>query len=77
MRKGKTGYLDSSYDVEMARGGYHIAIKQFLEDEFDSDNIGLYSFYIISEENWSNGFAYWGDGEWLPGVHIEYEYTYR
>lgn len=70
-------WLNGTYDVETTEGIYHIATQEFPEDEFDSDNIGLYSFYIISEENWSNGFAYWGDGEWLPGVHIEYEYTYR
>ena len=66
-------YLETSYDVKTDETTYHIAIKEFIKDDFDPNNIGLYSLYIIDSKIWEYSYAYWGGGKWIPGINIEQE----
>ena len=50
---------------------YYVAMKECTKDDFDQDNIGLLSIYIIKSEDWKEDYVYRGDGKWTPGIHIE------
>lgn len=63
--------IQSTFDVETKEGNYRFAIKTFIKDTADSDNVGIHSLYIIKAENSDIQFAYWGDGKWTPGIVIE------
>jgi len=73
-RKKRTGErwrtVDASYDVETTEGAFCFAFKTVTIDNTNSDNLGISSLYIIDYENSDKGFAYWGDGEWTPGINI-------
>lgn len=66
----KTSALISSYDVETTEGAFCFAFNTVEIDNTNSDNLGISSLYIIDYENSDKGFAYWGDGEWTPGINI-------
>lgn len=61
----------ASYDVTTTEAEYRIAFRFCTVDSDNSDNIGLYSFYIIEAENSDRNFAYWGNDEWIVGINIE------
>lgn len=63
--------IQSTYMVKTDEQIYRIAIKEFVQDTSDIDNVGIYSLYIIKEENSDPEFAYWGDGKWSPGIIID------
>ena len=46
-------------------------MKECTKDDFDQDNIGLLSIYIIKSEDWKEDCVYRGDGKWTPGIHID------
>lgn len=62
--------IQSTYDVETNEQKYRIAIKQFVADNTDSNNIGICSLYITKAEDSNLQFAYWGDGKWTPGITV-------
>lgn len=63
--------IQSTYDVETNGGIYRFAIKTFLKDSADANNIGVYSLYVMRVEDSDIRFAYWGDGNWTPGINID------
>ena len=63
--------MNSTYDVETSKEKYRIAIQNVVDDTTNSDNVGIRSFYIIKAENDTDlQFAYRGDGEYTPGIHL-------
>ena len=63
--------IQYSVTVETTAGKYHIAILECVTDDFDEDNVGVISIYIIKAENWQNDVVYRGDRNWTPGINIE------
>ena len=63
--------IQYSVTVETTVGKYHIAILECVADDFDEENIGVTSIYIIKAENWQKDVVYRGDGNWTPGINIE------
>lgn len=58
-------------DVETSKDKYRIAIKWFVVDESDSNNVGIHSLYIIRfEEDPNKEYSYAGDGLWSNGINI-------
>jgi hypothetical protein len=63
--------IDSTYDVKTSKGKYRFAIRTMANDPGNEDNIGIYSLYIIKmEDDPYKDYAYWGDGEWTPGINF-------
>ena len=67
--------IQSSFTLETTEGTYYIAIKECVQDEFDGNNVGVMSFYIIEEKNWDTDYIYRAGGatEMDLGIHIELE----
>lgn len=64
-------YIDSTYDVKTSKQKYRFAIREFTIDTANKDNIGICSLYIIKEEDDTDPkFAYWGDGNFTPGINL-------
>ncbi len=63
--------IQHSVTIETTSGRYHIAILECVIDDFDEENVGVTSIYIINAENWQNDYVYRGDGNWTPGINIE------
>lgn len=63
--------IQYSVTVETTAGKFHIAILECVTDDFDEENVGVTSIYIINSENWQNDYVYRGDGNWTPGINIE------
>ena len=63
--------IQYSVTVETTAGKYHIAILECVTDDFDEENVGVISIYIIKAESWQNDYVYRGDGNWTPGINIE------
>ncbi len=63
--------IQHSVTIETTSGRYHIAILECVIDDFDEENVGVTSIYIINAENWQNDSVYRGDGNWTPGINIE------
>lgn len=63
--------IQPSVTVETTAGKYYIAILECVIDDFDEENVGIMSIYIISAENRQNDYVYRGDGNWIPGINIE------
>ena len=49
---------------------YYIAIRECTKDDFDNNNVGVISIYIIKSEDWDEDYIYRGDGKWTPGINI-------
>ena len=64
-------FMESTYDVETSKQKYCFAIKEYVSDTADPDNVGIYSLYVILAENTNIQFAYWGDGKWTSGIVID------
>lgn len=63
--------MESNYDVKTTKGAYRIAIRTVTKDSRASDNVGIQSLYIIKlEDDPYPQYAYWGDGEFTPGINI-------
>lgn len=63
--------IESTFEVSTNTYIYRIAIKEYVIDDFNSDNIGICSFYIIKQsEDINFDFAYWGDNKFTPGINI-------
>ena len=63
--------LYSTYDLETSNQEYRIAIKDFTVDTANSNNVGIYSFYIIKlEDDPDPKIAYRGDDKYTPGINF-------
>ena len=62
--------IQSAFCISTTENIYYIAIKECIKDEFDDNNIGIMSIYIIESNNWTEDYVYRGDGKWIPGINI-------
>ena len=62
--------LRSTYDVKTSENTYRFAIKEFTTDTADPNNVGVYSIYVINAKDTDMDVAYWGDGNWTPGLTV-------
>ena len=62
--------IQSAFCINTTESSYYIAIKECVKDEFDDNNIGIMSIYIIESSNWTEDYVYRGDGKWNPGINI-------
>lgn len=62
--------VQSAFCISTTENIYHIAIKECVQDEFDDDNVGIMSVYIIESNKWTEDYVYRGDGKWIPGINI-------
>ncbi len=64
--------MESSCDVETTECKYRFAIQYVTKDTANRRNLGLHSLYIIKvqDDDTYPEYAYWGDGEFTPGIHI-------
>lgn len=63
--------LHATYDIQMEEGNFRIALSLVRTDNTNPDNVGLWSVYIIrAEDDTDLQYAYRGDGEYTPGIHI-------
>lgn len=64
--------LRSTYDIVTDKGNYRATMKMISVDTNDSDNIGVWSIYIIKAENDDDlSCAYWGDLKYTPGINLD------
>ena len=67
--------LQYTYDVVTSKQNYRFAIKEYTVDTSDKNNIGIYSLYVIKfEDDPYPEYAYWGDGNWTPGINFNCNY---
>ena len=60
-----------TYDVKTSMDQYRIAFYEISHDTKNTQNVGIWSLYIIKLENDTDPeFAYRGDGKYTPGIHI-------
>ena len=50
---------------------YYMALHAYTRDDADSGNVGITSLYIMRVAESDTPFAYWGDGNWTPGITIQ------
>jgi hypothetical protein len=62
--------IQSAFCITTTENTYYIAIKECVKDEFDDNNIGVVSIYIIKSNDWKEDYIYRGDGKWTPGINI-------
>lgn len=62
--------IQSSFCIETTENKYHIAIKECVTDEFDKNNEGVVSIYIIEDSVWGQDYVYRGNAEWSKGINI-------
>ena len=62
--------IQSAFYLETSARKYYIAIRECTKDDFDNNNVGVISIYIIKSEDWDEDYIYRGDGKWTPGINI-------
>ena len=59
-----------AFYLETSAQKYYIAIRECTKDDFDNNNVGVISIYIIKSDDWDEDYIYRGDGKWTPGINI-------
>lgn len=62
--------IHSAFHIETSEQKYYIVIRECTKDDFDKNNVGVISIYIIKSEDWNEDYIYRGDGKWTPGINI-------
>lgn len=62
--------IQASFTIVTSERKYYLAIKECTRDDFDENNIGIISIYIIEASNWTVDYVYRGGGQWSPGINI-------
>ena len=63
--------FDLSYDVTTSVREYRFSVLEYITDDADPDNEGIWSLYIIKmEDDPQPEYSYRGDGKRTPGIHI-------
>ena len=62
--------INASFSINTTESTYYIAIKECTRDDFDENNVGVLSIYIVDSNKWPEEYVYRGDGKWLPGINI-------
>lgn len=71
IENGKTHKeIQSAFELQTSEDKYYVAIKECTRDDFDSNNIGVMSIYIIESVNWKQDYIYRGDVKWTFGINI-------
>lgn len=60
----------SAFTVTTTTNTYHFAVLECVLDEFDNNNVGLLSVFVIDANNWHSSSVYRGDGEWTHGINV-------
>ena len=60
--------MESTFDVQTSEIKYRCAMKFITQG--NSEDIGVISLYVIKADDTSLEGAYWGDGDFIPGIHI-------
>ena len=63
--------IEASYDIITTDSTYRVAIKFCVIDSENPDNVGLISIYFTEAICSNMNYAYWGDGNWNPGITID------
>ena len=62
----------SYFIIETNEDKYHIAINECVVDTIDKNNVGIYSFNIISDDDWTEDYIYGGlEQATIAGIIIE------
>jgi len=62
--------IQSAFCINTTEDTYFVAIKECTKDQFNANNIGIVSIYVIESDNWTEDYTYRGDGRWISGIHI-------
>ena len=62
--------IESAFNIKTSQKTYYFAIKECTRDDYNDDNVGIVSMYVIGSENWGKDYVYRGDAEWAPGINI-------
>lgn len=62
--------LQVSFEFVTSVDTYQAAIMFFPLDNFDSSNVGIYSFYVRKKAQ-TNDYNYRGDGLWTVGITVD------
>lgn len=65
----RTKHFVIIYNVETNKQKYIFLLIDNIIDDYNKDNIGLYTLRIIKAENEDTEFGYWQDME-LPGIYM-------
>lgn len=60
-------HLEMLYDIQTTTLNYHIGIQWYTQDDYDENNVGIWSLYIesyIKDSDWTT------IEEWEIGIHI-------
>ena len=57
--------------LETQSDRYYVAIKECTKDNYNVNNVGVISLYIINAKDWQKEYVYGGDGKWTPGINID------
>lgn len=64
--------IEATYDVKTTEGVFRFAIQYISQDSSNPKNVGVNSLYVIRvEANEVLEYAYWGDGRFASGIHID------
>ena len=65
--------IKSSMKLSSAHGKYKMAVKLVPNDDFDADNVGLWSIYIISgsKDTLPDDSYYFGDNQFRTGIYFD------
>lgn len=62
--------IESAFNITTTEHIYYFDIKECTRDDYNDDNVGIVSIYVIDSENWGKDYVYRGDAEWTPGINI-------
>jgi hypothetical protein len=65
-------FYEISYEIFVVETDicYNFALRWCVADETLSDNVGLWSLYVIKDDEYNSDELYWGDGLWTNGINI-------
>ena len=62
--------IESRFNLTTTEHIYYFDIKECTRDDYNDDNVGIVSMYVIGSENWGKDYVYRGNAEWTPGINI-------
>ena len=69
----KQKILDSSFTIITEIDKYYLSIFECTHNDFDKDNVGIISIYVIGSDQWnSDDPVYRGNDIYSPGINLNY-----
>lgn len=63
--------MELTYDVKTTECEYRFAIRYIARNDMNLRSVGIESLYVIKrQDDTLLEYAYWGDGEFTPGINI-------